>query len=94
MQDHERCSLEEFQGRWARVQAYLKDEGLAALFAYSQPPEHKWSQIGHVGYLSGFDNYDRLVETAVVVPATGHPVVPARRNAVHARTDARPEQDR
>jgi len=75
LQDHERCSLEEFQGRWTRVQAYLKDEGLAALFAYSQPPEHKWSQIGHVGYLSGFDNYDRLVETAVVIPATGHPVV-------------------
>ncbi len=75
MQDRERCTLEEFQGRWARVQAYLKDEGLAALFAYSQPAEHKWSQIGHVAYLSGFDNYDRLVDTAVVVPVTGRPVV-------------------
>ena len=75
MQDDERCSLEEFEGRWARVQAYLRDEGLAGLFAYSQPAEHKWSQIGHVSYLSGFDNYDRLVDTAVVVPATGHPVV-------------------
>ena len=75
MQDDERCSLEEFKGRWARVQTYLRDEGLAGLFAYSQPAEHKWSQIGHVSYLSGFDNYDRLVDTAVVVPVTGHPVV-------------------
>lgn len=65
----------EFNARYDRVRAFLDDQGLGALFAYSPPMEHKWGQTGHVSYLSGWANHDRIVDSAVVIPATGQPVL-------------------
>lgn len=62
---------QEFAGRHDKVRAFLRDSGLGALFAYSPPIEHKWAQTGHVSYLSGWANHDRIVDSAVVIPAEG-----------------------
>ena len=53
----------------------MEGEGLGALFVYSPPMEHKWGQTGHVSYLSGWANHDRIVDSAVVVLAEGHTVL-------------------
>ena len=71
----ERCSPEEFAQRWTRVQAFLRERDLDGLLAYSPPKEHKWGQTGHVSYLSGWDNHDRIVDSAVVIPARGEPAL-------------------
>ena len=71
----ERCSPAEFAQRWTRVQAFLQEQDLGGLLAYSPPKEHKWGQTGHVSYLSGWDNHDRIVDSAVVVPARGEPAL-------------------
>ena len=68
-------SKQEFQSRYDRVQGFLEDKQLGALLAYSPPREHKWGQTGHVSYLSGWANDDRIVETVVVVPRQGDPVM-------------------
>ncbi|MAE60296.1 MAG: hypothetical protein CMJ49_02950 [Planctomycetaceae bacterium] len=62
---------EEFDQRHERVRAFLRERDLGALIAYSPPAEHKWTQTGHVAYLSGWANHDRIVESVVVVPAKG-----------------------
>ncbi len=64
-------SEQEFCNRHEKVGAFLQENDLGALFAYSPPIEHKWTQTGHVSYLSGWDNHDRIVESAVVIPASG-----------------------
>ena len=71
----ERCSPEAFAGRHARIQRFLQEQELGALLAYSPPEEHKWGQTGHVSYLSGWDNHDRIVDSAVVIPAQGEPAL-------------------
>ena len=68
-------SRQEFQSRYDRVQRFLEDKQLGALLAYSPAREHKWGQTGHVSYLSGWANDDRIVETVVVVPRHGAPVM-------------------
>jgi len=68
-------SPQEFEGRHENVRAFLRDNDLGALFAYSPPIEHKWAQTGHVSYLSGWANHDRIIESAVVIPAEGPPVL-------------------
>ena len=68
-------SKQEFQSRYDRVQRFLEDKQLGALLAYSPAREHKWGQTGHVSYLSGWANDDRIVETVVVVPRQGDPVL-------------------
>ena len=68
-------SRQEFQSRYDRVQRFLEDKQLGALLAYSPAREHKWGQTGHVSYLSGWANDDRIVETVVVVPRQGDPVM-------------------
>ncbi len=68
-------SRQEFQSRYDRVQRFLEDKQLGALLAYSPAREHKWGQTGHVSYLSGWANDDRIVETVVVVPRHGDPVM-------------------
>ena len=45
------------------------------MFAYSPPFCHLWGQTGHVSYLSGWANQDRLGDSAVVIPASGPPAV-------------------
>ena len=64
-----------YERRFGAIQQFLDEEGLGALFAYSPPMEHKWGQTGHVSYLSGWADHDRLVDSAVVVPAEGRPVL-------------------
>jgi Xaa-Pro aminopeptidase len=63
------------ENRYSRVRSFLKQEGLGGLFAYSPAAEHKWGQTGHVSYLSGWANHDRIVDTAVVVPSEGSPAL-------------------
>ena len=70
-----RCTPEEFEQRWTRVQDFLQEQDLGGLLAYSPPEEHKWGQTGHVSYLSGWDNHDRIIDAAVVVPARGEPAL-------------------
>ena len=65
----------EFETRFQRIREFLEQQNVGALFAYSPPMEHKWSQTGHVSYLSGWANHDRLVDSAVVVPLRGQPVL-------------------
>lgn len=45
------------------------------MFAYSPPFCHQWGQTGHVSYLSGWGNQDRLGDSAVVIPVSGLPAV-------------------
>ena len=65
----------EFESRHERVREALRERDLGALFVYSPPVEHKWAQTAHVSYLTGWANHDRIVETTVVVPVTGRPVM-------------------
>ena len=60
-----------FETRYHRIREYLKANDIGALLAYSTPPEHKWGLTGHVSYLSGWANHDRISDTFVVVPAEG-----------------------
>ena len=64
-------AAEEFKLRHERLQAFLRENDLGALLAFSPPAEHKWTQTGHVAYLSGWANYDRIVDSVVVVPVVG-----------------------
>ena len=66
---------DELVARLDRVRAFLEDQDLGALFAYSLPAEHKWGQTGHVSYLSGWANSDRVSDSAVVVPVSGRPAL-------------------
>ena len=68
-------TAETLEARFEKVRAFLEDRGLGALFAYSPPHEHKWGQTGHVSYLSGWANHDRIVDSAVVVPVSGRPAL-------------------
>jgi len=61
--------------RWVKIQDWLSRRDLGALLVYSPAAEHKWGQNGHVAYLTGWANHDRIVESAVVVPLEGHPVL-------------------
>jgi Xaa-Pro dipeptidase len=63
----------EIEQRHNKVRAFLEKQNLGALFAYSPPMEHKWGQTGHVSYLSGWANHDRIVDSAVVIPSQGRP---------------------
>ena len=68
-------SPEELEARYAKVRAFLEAQGLAALIVYSPAAEHKWGQTGHVSYLTGWANHDRIVDSVVVVPLEGPPVL-------------------
>ena len=68
-------SRQEFEERYDKVRSFLADHQLGALLVYSPAREHKWGQTGHVSYLSGWANDDRIVETVVVVPRAGPPVL-------------------
>ena len=68
-------AAEQFSRRHECVRAFLRENNLGALIAYSPPAEHKWTQTGHVAYLSGWANHDRIVESVVVVPVTGPAVL-------------------
>lgn len=66
---------QEYQNRYTRIQAYLNEHNLAAVLAFSPPIEHKWGNTGHVSYLTGWSNHDRVVESLAVVPAVGPPAL-------------------
>jgi len=68
-------SAETLEARFDKIRDFLEERGLGALFAYSPPHEHKWGQTGHVSYLSGWANHDRIVDSAVVVPVSGQPAL-------------------
>ena len=70
-----KIAAQEFEQRYNRVRKFLDDQGLGALFVYSPPEAHHWGQTGHVSYLSGWANLDRIVDSAVIVPVTGRPVL-------------------
>ena len=61
--------------RIERIRAWLEAKNLGALFVYSPAAEHKWGQTAHVAYLTGWANHDRIVDSAVVVPVEGDPVL-------------------
>lgn len=61
--------------RIERIRAWLDARNLGGLFVYSPAAEHKWGQTGHVAYLTGWANHDRIVDSAVVVPVEGDPVL-------------------
>ncbi len=63
------------QPRMEKIRAWLEQNNLGALFVYSPAAEHKWGQTGHVAYLTGWANHDRIVDSAVVVPVEGDPVL-------------------
>jgi Xaa-Pro aminopeptidase len=73
--DDQPIAASEFAERCRRVQAFLTENELGALMVYSPAHEHKWGQTGHVAYLSGWANCDRIVDTVVVVPQQGEPVL-------------------
>ncbi len=64
-------SRERIADRIGKVQQFLEEEDLGALFVYSPAMEHMWGQTGHVAYLSGWADCDRIVDSAVVVPRVG-----------------------
>ena len=68
-------SPSEIEVRHDKVRAFLADEGLGALLAYSPAHDHWWGNTGHVSYLSGWSNRDRIVDTVVVMPREGEPVL-------------------
>lgn len=61
--------------RIEKIRAWLEARNLGALFVYSPAAEHKWGQTGHVASLTGWANHDRIVDSAVVVPVEGDPVL-------------------
>ncbi len=65
----------EYDARHAAVREFLAEHELAALMVYSPQQDSKWVQNGQVGYLSGWANPERLVESVVVVPVRGEPVM-------------------
>ena len=68
-------SAEVLETRYKKIRAFLENQDVGALFVYSPPVEYKWGQTGHVSYLSGWANHDRIVDSAVVVPVSGHPAL-------------------
>jgi Xaa-Pro aminopeptidase len=66
---------QELESRHGRIREFLTEQDLGALFAYSPPFCHQWGQTGHVSYLSGWGNQDRLGDSAVVIPVSGSPAV-------------------
>lgn len=71
----ERMDAELLEARYQRIRAFLEAEDLGALLVYSPAAEHKWGQTGHVSYLTGWANHDRIGDSAVVVPADGPPAL-------------------
>lgn len=71
----ETTDISVIQPRIDRIQAWLEQNNLGALFVYSAAAEHKWGQAGHVAYLTGWANHDRIVDSAVVIPMEGDPVL-------------------
>ena len=71
----ETVSAKQLEQRFSGVRHFLEEQGLGALFVYSGPEAHQWGQTGHVSYLSGWANHDRIGDSAVVVPVTGQPAL-------------------
>ena len=71
----QQVSADLLEGRFKRVRAFLEEKGLGGLLAYSPAAEHKWGQTGHVSYLTGWANHDRIVDSAVVIPVEGRPAL-------------------
>ena len=71
----ELVEISTLQPRLQKIQHWLESNKIGALFVYSPPVEHKWGQTGHVSYLTGWANHDRLCDSAVVVPMNGDPVL-------------------
>ena len=71
----ETTNMSVIRPRIERIRAWLEANNLGALFAYSPAAEHKWGQTAHVAYLTGWANHDRIVDSAVVVPVEGDPVL-------------------
>ena len=65
----------ELEARCDKIRAFLEAKGLGALVVYSPATEHKWGQTGHVSYLTGWANHDRIVDSLVVVPLEGPPAL-------------------
>ena len=51
----------EIESRQESVRHFVDQEDLGALLIYSLPMANLWGQTGHVGYLSGWANHDRIV---------------------------------
>ena len=68
-------SIDEFRRRVSRIQEHLAGNGWGALAAFSTSKAHIWYQTGHVSYLSGWADWDRICDAMVVVPREGDPVL-------------------
>ena len=71
----EQLSAEVLEARYQQIRAFLEAQDLGALLVYSPAAEHKWGQTGHVSYLSGWANHDRIGDSVVVVPVDGPPAL-------------------
>lgn len=71
----ETTGLDVIRPRIEKIRSWLAARNIGALFVYSPAAEHKWGQTGHVAYLTGWSNHDRIVDSAVVVPVEGDPVL-------------------
>lgn len=65
----------EFLSRIDKIKKYITLQNLGALVVFSTSRAHIWYQTGHVSYLSGWADRDRICESMVVVPETGEPVL-------------------
>ena len=59
----------------SKIQEHLASKGLGALAVFSTSKAHIWYQTGHVSYLSGWADWDRICDSMVVVPLEGDPVM-------------------
>ncbi|MAE66838.1 MAG: hypothetical protein CMJ18_21480 [Phycisphaeraceae bacterium] len=65
----------EFSNRASRMKQFARSQDLGALVVYSTSRSHIWYQTGHVSYISGWADRDRIFDTMIVVPVEGDPVM-------------------
>lgn len=70
-----KIAKEEFMKRLNAVREFAKDEELGGVAVFSVPWGHLWHQTGHIGYLSNWASRDRNVNSMIVIPNQGKPVL-------------------
>ena len=65
----------EFNSRIEKIRKHISSKNLGALLIFSTSRAHIWYQTGHVSYLSGWADRDRIGDSIVIVPEKGDPVI-------------------
>jgi len=68
-------SESEFNSRIEKIRKYISSKNLGALLIFSTSRAHIWYQTGHVSYLSGWADRDRVGDSIVILPEKGDPIV-------------------